>query len=133
MKVIVTIILLLLAALFLLSQLAPGDSERKALTATVAPDYQGDISNGRRLFQSRCTGCHGTDLMGTNQGPPLLHGYYHPSHHSDLAIRMAVKTGVAQHHWQFGNMPAIPGIDAEGIADLTAYIRTEQKRAGIIP
>ena len=41
---------------------------------------------GYEKFQNRCSECHGSDLTGTDKGPPLLHGYYKPSHHDDAAF-----------------------------------------------
>lgn len=33
---------------------------------------RGDLRQGARLFNTRCTSCHGMHLQGTAQGPPLI-------------------------------------------------------------
>ena len=63
---------------------------------------------------------------------PLLHGYYRPDHHANYAFYMAVKNGVVQHHWEFGNMPAMPQVSPEQAADIIAYVRALQRQAGLL-
>lgn len=85
---------------------------------------------GEQVFADNCAACHGTDLNGTDQGPPLLHDYYKACHHGDEAFRTAVVNGVQPHHWQFGPMPPVAGMskaDTEAVID---YIRVEQQAAG---
>lgn len=86
---------------------------------------------GKNLYAATCTQCHGADLRGTTQGPPLLHRIYEPSHHGDVAFQIAVKYGSRQHHWNFGDMKPVPGVSPDDVAHITAYVRAEQRRAGI--
>jgi len=90
-----------------------------------------DARKGRVIFSARCASCHGKSGEGTDQGPPMSHKIYEPDHHSDYSIERAVKFGVRSHHWGFGNMPPIPGLSAEDVQHVIAYIRQEQTNAEI--
>ena len=35
------------------------------------------------------------------------------------------------HHWSFGNMLPVPGLDSAAIAGVTAYVRWLQQKAGV--
>lgn len=86
---------------------------------------------GKKLFSANCASCHGADLKGGEKGPAMLHKVYEPSHHSDVAFQLAVKNGVRAHHWQFGDMAAVPGLTPDDVAHITAFIRMEQRKVGI--
>jgi mono/diheme cytochrome c family protein len=86
---------------------------------------------GEKLFATDCVQCHGADLRGSKQGPPLVHRIYEPSHHSDAAFQIAVKYGTRQHHWNFGDMPPRPDLSPDDVAHITAYVRAAQRKAGI--
>ncbi len=96
------------------------------------PVAEGDPAAGRPVFQDTCAACHGEDLRGSSTGPPLIHEYYVPSHHSDASIELAIKRGVQPHHWHFGPMPAWPSLTDQEIADVIAYVRQQQREAGLI-
>lgn len=85
---------------------------------------------GAESYQSNCASCHGADLRGTDKGPSHLSIVYEPNHHGDDAFRSAIVNGAQQHHWNFGDMEAIPGLDDDEIDDVIAYIRSEQTRQG---
>ena len=89
------------------------------------------VSQGEQLFTANCAPCHGLGATGTEQGPPLVHEYYEPSHHSDDAFRSAVANGVQPHHWEFGPMPPVPGVQGEEVEAIIAYVRGLQREAGI--
>ncbi len=93
----------------------------------------GDPQLGREHFQQSCAECHGSDARGTEQGPALVHRIYEPSHHADVTFFMAVERGVVAHHWDFGDMPPVPGLDYQDVADIVAWVRHEQRDDGIIP
>jgi len=93
--------------------------------------YKADATQGKIKFEQYCIGCHGPDAGGSAQGPPLVHTVYQPKRHANMAFHFAVRNGVVQHHWSFGSMPKIEGVTAEEVADITAYVRQLQRKAGI--
>ena len=86
---------------------------------------------GEQLFNTNCSACHGLGAVGTTLGPPLIHRVYHPGHHPDFSIRNAVAQGVPQHHWPFGDMAPVPGVEAQDVENIICYIRETQRSAGI--
>jgi len=109
----------------------PSPEEYRKLQHLPSPDYVANVPEGRREYQTLCVTCHGIKGIGTNQGPPLVHKTYRPDHHVDIAFHWAIRDGVKQHHWNFGDMPAIPDLSPEGAANIIAYIRSEQRKVGI--
>ena len=108
-------------------------AEDAALAATVlATPIPQELEAGEIAFEMRCAACHGTRALGTDRGPPLVHIVYEPSHHSDLAFIMAVERGVRAHHWGFGDMPPIPGLDRAEVNEVIAYVRFLQRQVGIL-
>lgn len=89
------------------------------------------VAEGEALYQETCAACHGSDLNGTDAGPPFLDPIYAPDHHSDEAFYAAVESGVQPHHWEFGAMPPQPSVEAEDVAAIVAYVRQQQAEAGI--
>ncbi len=89
-----------------------------------------EVGEGAALYDANCASCHGTDLRGTSKGPSHLSIVYEANHHGDDAFRSAIAVGAAQHHWTFGNMPAIPGLDPQEVDDIIAYVRSVQDREG---
>ena len=87
--------------------------------------------SGEDLFNANCSACHGVGAVGTDAGPPLVHDIYHPGHHSDVSIRSAVRVGVMQHHWFFGDMPPVAGVPQEDVEKIVCYIRETQRAGGI--
>jgi len=94
-------------------------------------NYKPSISRGKAEYQKTCIECHGTGLLGSEKGPSLLDSTYKDSHHADLSFYYAVKSGVRQHHWQFGDMPKIAGLPPERVSDIIAYVRHKQKLSNI--
>ena len=91
-------------------------------------DPEGDaVARGEALFASNCVACHGEQGTGTTAGPPLVHEIYEPGHHPDAAFVAAVELGVHAHHWDYGDMPAVQGLDRDAIAAITAYVRALQR------
>ena len=113
---------------------APGDDGQ---TAAVEPSelltiaVPAEFRSGEALFEQHCASCHGEKALGTAVGPPLVHIVYEPSHHADYAFYMAVGQGVRAHHWRFGDMPAIPGIEQDEVTQIIAYERWLQRQVGI--
>ena len=86
---------------------------------------------GRTAFTANCAGCHGTNGSGTDQGPPLIHIIYEPSHHSDTAFILAARNGSRAHHWRFGDMPPQPQVSEEEIETIIQFVREVQRANGI--
>lgn len=96
-----------------------------------SPGLMPNPAGGKKLFEMHCAACHGAALQGSDKGPPLLHRIYEPSHHADIAFQLAVKNGVRAHHWQFGDMAPVPNVTPDDVGHITAYVRAEQRKAGI--
>jgi len=86
---------------------------------------------GKQKFDERCSSCHGLWGMGTKQGPPLMHSFYKPSHHADGAFYRAALKGVRAHHWKFGDMPRVQGIELKELDLIIPFIRWLQRENGI--
>ena len=90
-----------------------------------------ELSEGESLFNANCAKCHGSKASGSPKGPPLIHRVYEPNHHGDASFHRAVQAGVRSHHWQFGDMPPVQGVNPEDVNQIVAYVRWLQKQAGI--
>ena len=97
-----------------------------------APADPATIAEGSTLYLRSCAACHGVDLLGTDAGPPFLDVIYAPNHHGDEAFQQAVIAGVVPHHWNFGTMAPIEGLTREDVAKIVAFVRSEQRAAGIV-
>lgn len=86
------------------------------------------LARGQLLFEKYCSGCHGIQLDGTDQGPPLAHPFYKPSHHGDKAFYRAALQGAKQHHWNFGDMPPVEGMTPGKIESIVPYVRYFQQQ-----
>lgn len=119
-----------LAAVFILSACAaPGNGGDATLPAP-DPDL---VATGAELHATSCASCHGVDLRGTERGPSHLSEIYEPNHHADAAFLLAVRRGVAPHHWSFGPMPVIEGLSDEEVEAIVAFVREAQRREGFEP
>jgi mono/diheme cytochrome c family protein len=104
---------------------------RGAKTVAIrVPELSTQAKRGARAFESNCARCHGANAGGSDNGPPLVHRIYEPSHHDDIAIRRAVRLGVKPHHWRFGSMPRIDVSNRE-LDGIITYIRELQQANGI--
>lgn len=111
-----------------------GDGADPAPTSTsaiIVPVLTTEQETGRIQFDANCATCHGPNASGSDQGPPLVHRIYEPSHHGDMAFLLAARQGVRAHHWRFGNMPAIDSVTEDEVVQITAYIRALQRANGI--
>ncbi len=89
------------------------------------------LVKGRTLFLQNCMQCHGRGAQGSDKGPPLVHRFYEPNHHGDIAFYLAVERGVRQHHWSFGDMKPLPKVKRGEVTLIVRYVRGLQKKAGI--
>ncbi|NOZ33006.1 MAG: cytochrome c [Alphaproteobacteria bacterium] len=86
---------------------------------------------GNAAYDVSCAVCHGTNAAGTDRGPPLVNDIYNPGHHSDESFYRAVRQGVPQHHWTFGNMPFRPDVTDGELIAIVRYVRELQQANGI--
>lgn len=87
-----------------------------------------NLAKGQVLYEKYCSSCHGLQLNGSDQGPPLVHPFYKPSHHGDKSFYRAVLQGVKQHHWNFGDMPPVAGMTPKKMDSLLPYLRYYQQQ-----
>jgi cytochrome c len=99
--------------------------------ALAGVDIPPEHTAGAALYEMNCLPCHGPQGTGTDVGPPLVHPVYRTRHHGDEAFQLAVAQGVRGHHFRFGDMAPVPGLDRQDVAAITAYIRFLQRAAGI--
>ena len=119
------------ATTFLLSSYIDSKSNEVAIVETTLPEIDKQYEKGYALYQANCSGCHGKSLGGRKGlGPPLVHGYYKPSHHADIAFYRAISAGVIAHHWQFGNMPAVTSVTEPEATEIIKLIRYVQRANG---
>lgn len=86
------------------------------------------LAKGQLLYEKYCSSCHGSQMDGTDKGPPLIHPYYKPSHHGDKSFYQAALKGVRQHHWEFGDMPAVDGMTPKKMDSVVPYVRYYQQQ-----
>lgn len=98
-----------------------------------ASDSSSSAASGATLYRQSCASCHGSDLRGTDMGPSHLSEVYAPSHHSDDSFRAAITQGSPAHHWDFGNMSPVVGLDADEIDAILTFIRAQQDEHGFEP
>tara|TARA_B100000787_G_scaffold51103_1_gene36912 strand:- start:11681 stop:12043 length:363 start_codon:yes stop_codon:yes gene_type:complete len=95
----------------------------------------GDLSptatKGQVVFNTSCASCHGVNAAGGIGGPPLIHNIYNPGHHANASFTNAVRNGVRQHHWKFGDMPPQKHIAFGDMVFLMKFIREVQQQNGI--
>lgn len=108
-----------------------GGVDEAALAALAELQVPAAHTAGRDLFDTHCAACHGPAATGTSEGPPLIHSVYRTRHHGDEAFQLAVAQGVRAHHWRFGDMPAVAGLDRDDVTAITGYVRWLQQQAGI--
>jgi len=83
-----------------------------------------ELSHGQKTFNANCASCHGKQLEGSKKGPSLIP--YDRVHHPDGAFATAMKSGVKQHHWAFGDMPPVAKLTDHDIQAIINYVREVQ-------
>jgi len=111
--------------------LMPAPSKKTAKLNVQVPTLSATAQAGEVAFTNNCARCHGPNAAGTSYGPPLIHKYYRPNHHSDAAFYRAAANGVRAHHWRFGNMPPVPTVKRPDVRKIIAYVRELQRANGI--
>jgi mono/diheme cytochrome c family protein len=109
-------------------------STKPGLTVAVTePEtYSALARDGKILFDQNCAACHGTNASGSDTGPPLVHDIYNPGHHADDAFVLAARNGTRAHHWPYGDMPPVEGVNEAQVRAIATYVRELQAANGII-
>lgn len=113
------------------AETAPAEAPPAESTFVVMPALSEVALAGQSAFTDNCARCHGANGGGTNQGPPLIHIIYEPSHHGDMAFVLAAQNGSRAHHWRFGDMPPQPQVTSTEIAAIIQFVREVQRANGI--
>lgn len=79
---------------------------------------------GRALYKQWCSSCHGNTTGGTRRGPPLV--IYDIENYDNASFLAAIRDGVKQQHWSFGDMPPISAVSGEQARKIIAYVRETQ-------
>ena len=112
--------------------LGPGSrTPTTAIAGVTVPELSGTAAEGAALYTKYCAECHGENGSGADKGPPLIHKYYEPNHHTDQAFMVATLYGARQHHWKFGNMKPVEGIAEDEVIKIITYVRAVQRANGI--
>lgn len=109
-----------------------GSSGGGSAGGPILPSLSDQAAAGKVAFEKHCAKCHGVNAIGTDSGPPLLHDYYQPGHHADMAFVSAARQGVPSHHWNFGDMPPVPDLSDRELIDIIRYVRELQIANGIV-
>ncbi|MBC7281985.1 cytochrome c [Hoeflea sp.] len=111
----------------------PDSSPRVPLVSVTVPALSETAEAGKAVFDAKCAKCHGANAAGQDGiAPPLVHRIYEPGHHGDASFYLAARNGVRAHHWPFGDMPPVEGIDDMGIERIVTYVRELQRANGIL-
>ena len=79
---------------------------------------------GKEVYDAMCAACHGRKVEGTHEGPSLIP--YDRAHHPDGHFVEAIKSGVRQHHWNFGHMAPVDDLTEEEMRNVITYVRELQ-------
>lgn len=90
----------------------------------------GDPAAGEQTYGDFCGACHGRDFEGSVQGPSQLDAVFEPATTTDADFRSAIRNGVEETNYDYGNMPPIRSLDDQRIADVIAYVRSVQEERG---
>lgn len=121
----------LIAVVYVGSNLVQRERPTIERRPVVVPDLSDMARAGARTFALHCAGCHGPDAGGTQTGPTLVDPIYRSAHHADASFLLAIRNGVAAHHWRFGNMPPVPGLSADDTKSIIQYVREVQQANGV--
>jgi len=102
------------------------------LAEVTVPELSVAEREGEAAYNVSCASCHGKNAAGQDGvAPPFVHRIYEPNHHGDAAFFSAAKIGVRAHHWPFGDMPPVEGVQEADVAKIIAYVRALQRANGI--
>lgn len=99
--------------------------------APAAETMSPEAEVGRMAFAARCASCHGVEAGGTDRGPSLLVADYGPERRTDAHFRAAILRGQTAWRWDYGDMPAISGVEEPTLSALVSFVREAQQAEGI--
>jgi mono/diheme cytochrome c family protein len=111
-----------IVSFFTLEPLSARDIEVQVKVPLVMP---ADAREGQKIYEANCRRCHGPNLSGSENGPPLI--LYEKGHHGDGAFLNAVRSGVKAHHWEHGDMPPLEKLTDDDVKLVVRYVRELQK------
>jgi mono/diheme cytochrome c family protein len=82
-------------------------------------------NRGAGPYAANCAVCHGDALQGTSRGPTLLDPV--SIELTDATMRNAIRNGVAETRWQFGDMPANGALRDAQVNEIIAFVRAGQE------
>jgi cytochrome c553 len=119
-------------AVILIVMSVPALSQQKGIFLNpVEPRMTPRLNLGKLSYDAFCASCHGKTGGGSDKGPTFISRIYHPGHHSDGAFVIATKRGARAHHWPFGDMKPVKGINEAQISTIVEYVRAVQKANGL--
>lgn len=121
-------VLIVTALLNLATGLRAQDAESNK---PIEPEMTPALNLGKINYDAYCASCHGKTAAGTDKGPTFISRIYHPGHHGDGAFFIAAKRGVRAHHWRFGDMPPVEGVNEAQIQSILQYVRAVQQANGV--
>lgn len=102
------------------------------LAMVTVPALSASEREGETAYNKSCASCHGPDAAGQDGvAPPFVHRIYEPNHHGDGAFLVAALNGVRSHHWPFGDMPPVEGVEEADVKKIIEYVRALQRANGI--
>jgi len=112
----------------LLAGALPALAQQQAIYPNpVAPKMTPKLNLGKLSYDALCASCHGKNGGGTDKGPTFINRIYNPGHHGDGSFYTAAKKGARAHHWKFGDMKPVKGVNDALIAHIITYVRAVQK------
>jgi cytochrome c oxidase cbb3-type subunit 3 len=75
------------------------------------------VAEGRQLFESRCSGCHGLDGRGGDKAPDIA-ATQKTQRRSGAELTQIIENGIPA-----GGMPAFPMLDSSAVKSLIGYLR----------
>ncbi len=133
-SLIVIVMLVVLYVIWSMMRPTPEDviASTGMVDVTLPESLTTEAEVGKAIFEENCAICHGENASGVDgSGPPLVHKIYEPSHHGDESFQRAVALGVRGHHWRFGDMSPVEGIDRTDVEQIISYVRALQRANGI--
>lgn len=126
-----------LIATILLLQMSNVPSSGNALatpqpSATFDPLYAlranaADLREGKRLFDTHCTSCHGANLQGTAQGPPLI-GI--DVQDADFELRTGRMPAAVPFQEEMHKLPFFP---PQQVRDIVSYVMSKSIGNKVLP